>query len=258
MLVWNKPVSTNIDSFVFYRKADNSGGYNRVGAQAYSVFSTWIDAGSEPSVRSARYYITGKNPCSETPIGGVHTTMHLSISAGQNANTWNLIWNGYEGFSHGFYNIWRGTSPNNLSLLSTAQVRSFNSFTDFSAPSGTVFYRVSVGDGPICNPSLRTTSEGEWVSSNVATNVKEALQAPWVDMRVYPNPSSEGAQILIQGSQADARFEVSIMDVTGRVLLTTTAEAGKALSFGSHLLPGAYTVEAVGEGKRMVEKWVKQ
>jgi hypothetical protein len=257
-LVWNKPLSTNIDSFVFYRKADNSAGYKRVGSQAYSVFSTWNDSNSEPSVRSARYYLTGKNTCGETPNTGVHTTMLLSISAGQNANTWILIWNGYEGFSHEYYNIWRGTSPNNLSLLTTTQARSFNSYNDLNAPAGTVYYRVSVGDGPSCNPSLRTTGEDSWISSNIATNAKVAVEATWDDLSVFPNPSQEGAQILVQSSDAGTRYEVRVMDIAGRVVLTTNAEVGKAVSFGAQLVPGIYTIEAANGGRKMVQKWVKQ
>jgi hypothetical protein len=257
-LVWNKPTTSNIDSFVFYRKSDSSAGYNRVGAQAYSVFSTWNDAGSSPTVRLARYYLTAKNICNETQPSAVHKTMHLSISAGQNATTWNLIWNGYEGFDHTYYKIWRGTTPSNLTQLTTTQALAFNSFTDFNAPTGTVYYRVSVGDGPACNPTARTTGEGEWVSSNVATNAIEAISPSWAVMSVYPNPAQEGAQILIQSTEAGTRYEVRVMDIAGRVVLTTNAEVGQAVSFGAPLAPGIYTIEALNEGRRLVQKWVKQ
>jgi hypothetical protein len=251
-LVWDKPTSSNIDSFVFYRKSDSSAGYNRVGAQAYSAFSTWNDAGSTPTVRLARYYLAGKNICGETQPSTVHKTMHLSINAGQNATTWNLSWNGYEGFNHTYYKIWRGTTPTNLTVLTTAQALASNSYTDFGAPTGTVYYRVSVGDGPVCNPTARTTDEGAWISSNVATN------AAWADLNVYPNPSQEHAQILIQSAETGARYDVRVMDIAGRVLLTTSAEVGKAISFGAPLAPGIYTIEAVNETRKLVQKWVKQ
>lgn len=257
-LVWNKPTSTNIDSFVVYRKSISGSGYARVAAQAYTAFSTWNDTASQPTVRLSRYYITAKNACFESPMSSVHKTMHLSISAGQNANTWNLIWNGYEGFTHSYYNIWRGTSPANMTLLTTTEALPFNSYTDFNAPSGVVYYSVSVGDGPVCNPTLRTTGEGMMVMSNIATNALGGALAEWADMSIYPNPSQSGASILIQSNQTAASYEVRVLDLSGRVLQTHVVEAGKSLSFGEELAQGVYTIEATKDGRRMIQKWIKQ
>jgi hypothetical protein len=143
-------------------------------------------------------------------------------------------------------------------MLAQRPARSFNSYTDNTAPAGTVFYQVRIADGPLCNPTARTTGENMWISSNIATNAKEIQSAAWADLSVYPNPSQEGARILVQGSDAGARYEVRVMDIAGRVVLTMSAEVGKAVSFGAPLAPGIYTIEAVNEGRKLVQKWVKQ
>jgi hypothetical protein len=258
-LVWNKPVSGNIDSFVFYRGTSVTGQFTRIAAQGNAgVLSTFIDTGSKPTVRPWRYFITGKNVCGETTNAGAHRTMHLTINAGQTSNIWNLIWNGYEGFAHGTYRIWRGTSPTNMVQLADVEAVASNSYTDLNAPSGTVYYRVGILNGPTCNPTARTTGEDSWITSNVATNAKAALEATWADLSVFPNPSQEGAQILVQSSDVGTRYEVRVMDIAGRVVLTTNAEVGKAVSFGALLVPGIYTIEAANGGRKMVQKWVKQ
>jgi hypothetical protein len=251
MLIWNKPLSASIDSFVFYR--NTTGPFERVGAQSYSQFSTWIDNSSEPSTLQHGYYITGKNSCGETSPVTSHLTMHLAISQGQSATTWNLSWNGYEGFPHLTYHIWRGTSPTAMALLRDISARDYNSFTDFSAPAGTVYYMVSVADAPSCNPSARTTADGMRIRSNNASNINGMAVAVW------PNPATASAQLLVQSKTGNEVYTVRLMDIFGRSVEQFEVLANKEASFGRSAAPGGYMIEIVGSnGQKLISRWVKQ
>jgi hypothetical protein len=252
LLIWNKPLSSNIDSFVIYRLPGLGPIYEKIAAKGYSSFSTYLDISSDPAGRAQQYYITAKNDCGETAPSPVHRTMHLTINQGENNHTWNLIWNGYEGFPHNNYSIWRGSTPTSMTLLTTIDAHPYNLLTDYNAPTGTIYYKVSVTDGPGCSPSARTTSTSGWISSNVASNQGE------LDMVIYPSPSAEGAQILVQSTLADEVFRIRVMDITGRTISQKESVNGTPVSFGIDLSPGIYTVQATGASASITKKWVKQ
>jgi hypothetical protein len=258
MLIWNKPVTTNIDTFVIYRNTTSAGMYQRIGAQSYITLSKYTDNGSEPGKKAQRYYITGKNSCGETSVTDLHRTMHLSISQGQSASTWNLIWNEYEGFAHTRYAIYRGTSPGAMSVLEEIDANEFNSYTDFNAPAGTVYYMVAVADGPSCNPTARTT-ESPVIGSNIATNATGMPGASWMDMTIWPNPGNHFAQVLLQGDRKDAEYYVRITDLLGRRMEEFKVTGSNTARFGETLAPGIYNVAAWDDqGHRAVRQWIKQ
>jgi hypothetical protein len=253
-LIWNKPVSNNIDSFVIYRSTSVALSFDRIAAQAYNgVLSTYIDATSAPSVLAQEYYIKGKNACGETPISNLHRTMHLTINKGQDANTWNLIWNGYQGVNHHSYEIWRGSSPATMTMIFQIAMSDYlNSYTDFTAPTGTVYYMIKIADGPTCTPTLRTTGSEFSITSNIATNAKG------IELTVYPNPSSGAANVVVF-SKGAGLFDLQIADVTGRNVEAAELKAGEVASFGAALAPGVYTVRVTDkDGNSEVKKWIKQ
>ena len=259
-LIWTKPQTNNIDSFVFYRQSDLAV-WTRIGAVPYAAYSAWVDTSSDPKALAQSYYLTAKNSCGETAMGTVNRTIHLNINKGTDNNTWNLIWNNYEGLTYSVFNIYRGTTTTNLQLLHTIVAHGDNSFTDYNAPAGTIYYKITIADGPVCNPGFKTTGTGGGVeiASNVATS-GVAFAANWVDMTVYPNPGTTGT-LLIESSNNTDVYTVHIMDITGRLLQTVTATTPNTpATFGSDLAAGLYTIDAVNAtgDKHVVKKWVKQ
>gem|GEM_PF-6395672 len=66
-------------------------------------------------------------------------------------NTWNLIWEPYQGFVVSSYNIYRGTTPNQLQLIGT--ISGVNTqFTDLTPSAGYLYYQVEVVAPYACNP----------------------------------------------------------------------------------------------------------
>lgn len=267
LITWNKPVTTNIDSFEIWRGTTVKDEYVKIGTQPYAAYSTYLDTAAiaNPNKKSYRYGIFAKNSCGSSPYANIHTTVHLTINKGRNNNTWNLIWNSYEGTTYTSYRIWRGTSPTNMVVIDSVEGKAFysdNSYTDETATTTSTYYRVTLKGAPVCNPTAKTTADAEGdVGSNIRSTMDEVMpNANWADMSVWPNPASAEASILIQSSNADQMFTVRIMDAAGRIVeLHNDVQTGIRSTFGSALATGMYTIEAVSSnGTRVIQKWTKQ
>jgi PKD repeat protein len=150
-LIWERHSSVLIDSFYVYKESYIAGQYDKIGSIPYSQTSLFVDVNSNPAVKSYRYKIAAVDTCGGlTLLGNYHKTIHLTINAGLNGS-WNLIWDGYEGFSFNSYRIYRGTSVNNMTLL-TQLASTASSYTDLNPPSGAVYYQIEIIKTTGCYP----------------------------------------------------------------------------------------------------------
>jgi PKD repeat protein len=171
-LVWERQNSALIDSFYVYREGFVSGQYDKIGALAFSQSSLFVDINSNPAVKAYRYKIAAVDTCGGiTLLGNYHKTIHLTINAGLNGS-WNLIWDGYEGFAFNSYRIYRGTNSNNMNLL-TQLASTANSYTDLNPPTGTVYYQIEVIKTTGCYPdtvNAKANTNYNTSRSNTANN----------------------------------------------------------------------------------------
>ena len=229
-IVWNKPVTTGIESYYIYKETNVSNVYEKIGTVPYDSLSVFVDNQSSPDVKSNKYKLSifDKNGM-ESPQSNAHKTMHLSINKGQN-NTWNLIWEPYTGFTPATYNIYRGSTATSLGFLD-ATSGSSSQYSDISAPSGDVFYQVEVISPVFINPSRvkstqqRITESGSVSTvsynssrSNVASNFSSGiseLKSESNNILVYPNPAKGQFNIEFAGGSV---FE--IQNLTGQLIYT--------------------------------------
>ncbi|RLD45021.1 MAG: hypothetical protein DRI86_06220, partial [Bacteroidetes bacterium] len=171
-LVWERQNNALIDSFYVYRESFIAGQYNKIGALSFSETSLFVDINSNPAVQAYRYKIAAVDTCGgQTLLSDYHKTIHLTINAGLNGS-WNLIWDGYEGFVFNTYRIYRGTSTNNMSLL-TQLPSSSVSYTDLNPPTGVVYYQIEVVKASGCYPdttSSKANTNYNTSRSNTANN----------------------------------------------------------------------------------------
>jgi hypothetical protein len=236
IIVWEKPITALIDSFIVYKETSIANEYSRIGSQPYAQLSTFIDVSSNALVQSNRYKLSVRDTCGvESTLSPNHKTMHLTLNVGV-GGTVNLIWDGYEGINFGSYNIYRGTSPENMSLLTTIQ-SSLTSYTDLLPPSGTVYYQMEIVI-PGCNPTaisfLRSLSN---IANVVNTGVEDLLLT---DVRIFPNPTSMG--ITLQSAQLQAGEDLQLLDQVGRVVLSTSLQGASTFISTSTLASGIYFI----------------
>ena len=217
-VVWEKPISTAIDSFYVYKETNQANIYQKIGGTSYSDTAVFDDLSSNPSVQAYRYRLSLVDSCGvESSLGSMHKSIHLTINQGV-GTTWNLIWSHYEGFTFLSYNIYRGTSPTNMTLLTTI-ASNLNSYTDLTAPAGQLYYQIEVVSGYTCDPLKSTYNTSK-------SNVVDNAQAPSIivqnqnsNVNVYPNPTQDQITIDIKGYNGVVNIEV--YDLQGRLLHTT-------------------------------------
>jgi hypothetical protein len=229
LIAWNKSVSAGIKSYYIYRETNVTNNYEKIGTVPYDSLSIYIDNQSFPDVQSNKYKLSINDLNGiESSQSNSHKTMHLAINKGI-GNAWNLSWEPYEGFVVSTYNIYRGTTPNNLTLLGSTS-GSNTQYNDLNATSGDIFYQLEVISPNIINPakvfsSQKTQNEKNDLTnslilysssrSNIATNVISGIHEPGENnkIKIYPNPVKNELRIDFEGGST---FE--IMNLMGQIV----------------------------------------
>jgi hypothetical protein len=224
IVYWQKQAADYIDSFFVYKETNVTNIYTKIGALSYQDNSVFMDTNSFPLIQSNRYAVSLKDKCgNETEKSTPHKTMHLAINQGLN-NSWNLIWEPYQGFEVATYYIYRGTDQENLSLIGSTAGGS-TQFTDFTAPGGFLFYQIEVISPLQCYvPELKTTeillnTSRSNIATNSITGIKDNTDAATL-YTIYPNPCHDKMVLKIK----DEKFErgtVEITDMAGKRIKIT-------------------------------------
>jgi uncharacterized delta-60 repeat protein len=250
-VVWEKQITSAIDSFYVYKESSIANVFTKVGTCAYDSLSIWVDTTSNPAVQAYRYKITAIDTCGqETPLSDFHKTIHLTINQGV-SNTWNLMWSAYEGISFGSYNIYRGTSLNNMNLLNTIQ-SNLNSYTDLSAPVGNVFYQIEIVNPNNCNPT-KSMNYNSSKSNIVNTNSSSLVEIKEPLFLIYPNPAND---LFTIESDADLNNKFLIIDAVGRNVLSGLLSSSKSTFNISNFSRGTYIIKVEGFEKPI--RFIKQ
>ncbi len=255
-IVWNKPISSAIDSFYIYRETNITNIYQKTGAVSYDSLSVFVDVNSFPDVQSNKYKISVKDDCGlESNLSTAHKTMHLAINQGM-GSTWNLIWDPYEGFTVSTYNVYRGTTSNNLQLLGTSS-GSNTQYSDLTAPSGDLYYQVEVVSPNSCTPSRSYNSSRSNIASNSPNGIHEIMNEAEL-FSIYPNPASSKIMITNNGKMSDETY-LSICNIRGEQIMDEKFQNKNRMELDISLLSnGIYFVKMRTEKKVAVKKFIKQ
>ena len=239
-LVWEKPLTTAIDSFYIYKESNVADVYSQIGSRAYDSLSIWIDPISNPAVQSYRYKITAFDTCGvETPLSDYHKTMHLTINQGV-GGAWNLIWSHYEGINFSSYRIYRGTSLSNMALLTTIQ-SNLNSYTDLNPPTGLVYYQIEIINPNNCSPtkSINYSSSKSNITS-ISQNDLLVITSDYIS--IFPNPTT--SIITVTSSAALIGSKLIIYDQLGKEVMSGFIIAENTEVDMSRLAEGVYLFKA--------------
>lgn len=249
IVIWNQLVGVPVDSFYIYRETSQAGVYAQIGAQAQNVFSTFTDTSSIPPQQANRYAISFKDTCGFiTPLSPHHKTIHLSVNQGV-GNTWNLDWDAYQGLNFLSYDIYRGTSTSNMTLLNSVASTLYQ-FTDLNPPNGTVYYMIAIADSIGCNPSARMEFSNSISMSNLVSTAGVGI--PSVLNRnlitINPNPTSGIFSLIYNSTSKIYNSQFNIFDVTGRKVFSQPIINLNQSSIDiSYLSNGIYYWEMTGD-----------
>ncbi len=265
LIVWDKVADEGIAQFNIYKETNVAGEYQKIGTVPFDSIPVFVDTASAPAVRANRYKISISNAKGdESELSAHHKTMHLTVNLGQN-NANNLIWDYYEGFDFSTYNIYRGSSPKNMSLIATMP-STLTSYTDLNAsPLYRSYYQVSVLKSSACDPMRRLKASSGPFSQSISnlednrlqTNISENTTA--ASLSVFPNPYQKQANIQLDLAAASSVY-ISILSVIGEelvVLENHDLNAGQYAYLFDAGMPGVYYLKAVINGQVTTIKLVK-
>lgn len=241
IVIWNKPLSSKIDSFYIYKEAYVTDVYEKIGAVPYSDSSLYPDTTSHPQIQSNKYKLSIIDTCGlESTKSPFHKTMHLSLNQGQN-DVWNLIWEPYEGFTVSTYYIYRGTTPDNLELIGSSPA-SNTQYSDFSAPAGYVYYQIEIVSPNACNPQKETYSISR---SNIVTNKPSGIEDSFNktgSFTMYPNPAHETITIHFTHANLGSTL-LTMHDITGKTVMKEQIKTTQKTVNVSECHEGVYVVK---------------
>lgn len=261
MVVWNRTTTKAIKQFNVYGQGTQANVFNLIGKVPWDSLTVYIDTASNPAQQSYIYELSAVDTCgAETPFSSPHTTIHLSINQGM-GNTWNLIWNYYEGFTFPSYNIYRGTSPTNLTLLTTL-ASTLNSFTDLNPPAGYVYYQIEAVNPNPCNPTKAKSNKYSSSKSNIATNNVITSVNNYNNQQnyinIYPNPANDILTIDFQGYSGKYKTLVGLYSITGGLIKTLPIQSALTQVNISDLSEGVYIIKVTNENEVAVKRIVKE
>ncbi|HEX2395187.1 MAG TPA: T9SS type A sorting domain-containing protein [Bacteroidales bacterium] len=243
VVYWETPAESGLDSVFIFRETNVTGNYVKIGRLTVDHQGLFIDNGSNPLVQSNKYKMALMDSCGNiSEFSDSHKTMHLSINQGIN-DSWNLIWEPYEGFEVSTYRIYRNINDGEMELIGTTSGSS-TQYTDFSAPAGYVHYQIEVINPSPCNISgLKSTlSVLNCSRSNVASNQPTMLQNDrlYNQYSIFPNPFSGVLHIESAQSNMDGMVELTGLD--GKLIKVLNLKSGACDIDGSDLRSGIYLV----------------
>ena len=219
LIVWEKPVTSDIQGYNIYRETSVPEEYVQIGYTPYDSLGVYVDDMAYPWIRSYKYKIASVDNCDViSEMSLAHKTIHVNLNIGYLQNTVNLNWDDYSGFSYSTFHALRydvGTGWNDVD--GSPLPNNLHSITADVLPS-TIMYAITVDKpGNACLASKASGGPYSHSLSNlddysIGTTIESAKH--FDDINVYPNPTN--GKINISGNNIT---NVEITDITGQIIL---------------------------------------
>jgi hypothetical protein len=224
-IIWEKPITSTIDSFVVYRESSLAGVYNEIGRVSYNDNSEFIDTASSPDINNNRYRLAIKDSCGNmTTQGDIHGTIKTWITPLGSGDSLEVFFTKYVGIDSLSYTLYRGDSENNLAPFGSSYTfnnnANFYSIKDLSPPaypSGYVYYQIRANLADFCNSDNQQYQQSisNVVSYGSALGLESANQI--FEVNAFPNPNNGSFNISIK-SELTEDIYMSIYNQIGAVV----------------------------------------
>jgi photosystem II stability/assembly factor-like uncharacterized protein len=240
IVVWEKPVSTQIDSFYIYREV-TTGVFQQIGSVSYDSLSEYHDYGANPNSTAFSYKIAALDTCGGVgAMSDFHKTIHL-----QNLGSGNLQWTLYdiENASNPvtFYRVYRDDLGTGNFLPITTTIPGGNTtFTDVNYASfPNADYRVDVAWAFTCTPTRTTINT---TRSNIKSSALIGINENMFNQSfvIYPNPATNS--ITLTSLLANERMSLLIYNAIGQVVYSKALVVGSELISTEGFPRGVYTM----------------
>jgi len=246
LIVWEKPVSTEISHFNVYRESSVAGVFMLVDSVLYSEESEYNDTIAYPHLRSWRYKLTTVNNCGvESYNGLIHKTIHLVINPGL-PGFYNLTWDQYEGFGYPTYFIWRhqeGTGWEEIDQVAFGT----ESYTNEPPSEDGLDYRIVIQPPNTCTSTQAKATDYNSSRSNKADGATlsdpdddTGISSNDIGLTLYPNPTNGEFYLITKGLGS---YQLTVFDLSGKMVITKKVNTDVHLMDVEHLSSGSYLIQ---------------
>jgi hypothetical protein len=218
-IIWDKynvNLTSEVTEMVIYREGSKYNQFNVIGRVSPAA-GEFIDLTSNPQITTSRYriaYNTIYDAQSNQSIP--HRSTHLMLNRGMGSSI-NLFWTQYEGGIIESYRIYRGETPETLSLLREVSGNT-NSYTDMTPPDGLFYYAIEYDQ--TYNPEwteetvigLRRAQAGELVTGR--SNAVSVVNAQNITFAESMNIMAMEDEISLSSEQRELHLFAEIFPVT--------------------------------------------
>ena len=183
----SKDIPSEVIGYRLYKESSYADVYDLVAELGKDTFMC-IDITSNPNVQSSRYALSYITTYGESTKSTPHQGLHVMINRGV-GTTWNLAWMKYEGRDIATYRIWRGTTPDNLSVIGEIS-GNMTSYSDLMTGDSINYYAVEVifvDNTPSSLPDRRLAPRSSGISamSNIIStaSVNEVAFVEHIDVQ---------------------------------------------------------------------------
>ncbi len=245
-IVWEKVISSAIDSFRIHRRALD-GTYKHIGSVHYDSLSLYRDDEVNPNNTYYRYKISSVDSCGfESALGNFHETMFLQIGIGTNNNI-NLDWQFYTGFAVSFYRILRDITGNGNFQLIDSVTNTTQKYTDLNVTFDSVDYVIDVVHPQGCVATRShsyTSARSNPVSAKVTSIIDPQAIRDIVKIRPNPNFGVFNVQVTCR---SDEQISLRVMNIHGQMLIS------KQVSPSRGLVESEFDLSGFGKGFYLLE-----
>ena len=218
-IVWAKVSPSGVDYYKIYRESSTPGQYLFVDTVRNTSMSKFTDSIANPMTHSWRYKISQVDMCgNESPLSDFHKTMHLTINHGL-GNSFNLIWDDYEGYYYPMFYIIRHINALGWVTLDSLQ-NTMHSYTDNPPSLGGLKYLIGIKKTDSCIVSI-SKDQTETYNTSVSNMEEyaiiigvEEIKSNLYGLDIYPNPNS-GVFSLVH---SDKISNVFVYDIYGSII----------------------------------------
>jgi hypothetical protein len=192
-----------------------------------------------------------------TPLSDYHKTLHLTISKGLK-QSFNLIWDKYEGFDISTYNIYRGRSNGLLEKIDEQSSNNFT-YTDLDPPSASVYYQIEVIKPNGCRISNLKSTQDYYSSSrsNIVSSelISSATDLTIPDIHMWPNPAT--IEVFIKSDKVGVHGQAVILSPEGKALIVRNLDKPVSQIDISDLNAGIYLMRITYADSMVIKKLIK-
>jgi len=262
LVVWEKPVTTEIDYYVIFRETSVANEFLPVDTVQYEDLSQFTDPIAYPQIRSWRYKIKSVNTCGvSSHFGDIHKTIHMTINAGL-GGAFNLNWDEYEGFNYSTFDIWRHTDIDGWGTMPIQSVTNSQfAMSDTPPTENGLDYIIEITPPNTCTSTIKAIDHNS-SRSNRSSTITAPAGGPNTNsltennnnfnVSVFPNPSNGKFNITIL-SDINKQFNVSVFNMNGKIITSFQSENESILIDLNKYENGLYILE-INTGNNVIRK----